>query len=565
MTRTRSEKKPTTASVPHLPASGAAESGAPASPHRAANLALCEELVALEAANHAATANALARQHAKNKLSIPERLGLLFDPGSPRTEVGEFAGHALYAEHGGGITAGGVRVVIGQIEGRRAMVVANDSMVKAGAWFPITIKKMIRAQEIALENRLPCVYLVDSAGVFLPMQEEIFPDRDHAGRIFYNNSRLSAAGIPQVAAIMGPCVAGGAYLPILCDETLIVKGTGSVFLAGPFLVEAAIGEKVDAETLGGATTHTHVSGVCDYEEESEQCCLARIRAIARAWPEDPAPAIHRETPLPPAAPLDTILDVFPPSRMTPYRIEDVLARLIDAESLVEYKANYGKTLWCGTARLDGWAVGIVANQRGVQRSGGGEMQIGGVIYSDSADKAARFVLNCNQKGIPILWLHDVTGFMVGTRAEKGGIIKDGAKLVNAISNSRVPQITLVMGSSNGAGNYAMCGRAYGARFMFAWPHARIGVMGGAQAGKTLLSLERQRRRDDPMSAEEEKEFLAKTEAHYEAAASPYYAAARLWIDAVIDPRATRATLAELLAIVARAPLSATFSNGVMQT
>jgi len=535
-----------------------------ASPLRQAYQPLLDEFLSQESKHLAPAggAKALERQHAKKKLSVAERYDLLLDRNAPRIEVGLFAGLGLYEEHGGGIQSGGVRATISKIQGRWTMVVANDSMVKAGSWFPITIKKILRAQEIAIENRLPCVYLVDSAGVFLPMQDEIFPDREHAGRIFYNNSRLSGMGVPQVAAIMGPCVAGGAYLPILCDETLIVQGTGSVFLAGPFLVEAAVGEKIDAETLGGASTHSRISGVTDHEMPDEQTCLARIREIVRAWPPSPTPSLLREKSAPAAHDAESILDVFPMSRMSPYDMENVIARLIDADSFVPYKEGFGKTLICGTARIDGWSVGIIANQRGMQKSGAGEGQIGGVIYSDSADKAARFVLLCNQKGLPIVFLHDVTGFMVGSRAEKGGIIKDGAKLVNAISNSRVPLFSFVLGASNGAGNYAMCGRAYGPRFCYAWPTARIGVMGGAQAGRTLLSLERQRREMTPV---DEKEFLAKTEAKYEAAASPYYASARLWIDGVIDPRKTREMLGHLIEVAAQAPLAPSFSTGVLQT
>jgi 3-methylcrotonyl-CoA carboxylase beta subunit len=533
--------------------------------HREAHSTLREELARVAREHRTLSEKAVARQREKNKLTIPDRFNLLFDEGAPRLEIGEFAGFGMYQEHGGGITSGGVRAVVGRVQGRLAMAVANDSMVKAGSWFPITIKKILRAQEIAMENRLPCIYLVDSAGVFLPMQDEIFPDKDHAGRIFYNNSRMSGMGIPQIAAIMGPCVAGGAYLPILCDEILIVKGTGSVFLAGPFLVEAAIGEKIDAETLGGAETHCRLSGNCDYEMPDEPSCLEKIRELVRGWPQMPTPSLTREASVEPEFDPETILEVFPASAMKPYDVRDVLKRIIDAGSLVEYKQEYGKTLLCAYARVDGWAVGIVANQRGLVKSGAGEMQIGGVIYNEAADKAARFVLNCNQKGLPILWFHDVTGFMVGARAERGGIIKDGAKLVNAISNSRVPQISVVMGNSNGAGNYAMCGRAYGPRFLFAWPRARISVMGGAQAGKTLLSLEKQRRRDKPMTPAEEKAFLAEMEARYDAAATPYYAAARLWVDGVIDAAETRDVLAQALQACACAPLAEKFETGVFQT
>ncbi|MBI5155480.1 acyl-CoA carboxylase subunit beta [Candidatus Poribacteria bacterium] len=538
---------------------------AQAAENRRRNLELVAELErALAGHARAGSDQAIARQHNKGKLTIPERFDLLFDDGASRTEIGAFAAMDMYEEAGGNITSAGVRAVIGTIEGRQVLVAANDSMVKAGAWFPMTIKKMLRAQQIAMENRLPTVYLVDSAGVYLPMQEEIFPDEHHAGKIFCNNSRMSALGIPQIAAIMGPCVAGGAYLPILSDEVLIVKGTGSVFLAGPFLVQAAIGEKVDAETLGGAKTHCEFSGICDYEEESEESCLARIRELVRMLPPNGGGNLTREDSVPPAHAADALLDHFPPTGAG-YDMLEILECIADARSLVPYKDGYGQTLLCAYARVDGWACGIVANQRKLVRSAGGEMQIGGVVYSDCADKAARFILNCNQKGLPILFFHDVTGFMVGTRAEKGGIIKDGAKMVNAVSNSRVPLISFVVGSSSGAGNYAMCGRAYGPRFMVAWPTARIAVMGGDQASKTLLALEKQKRQDNPMSAAEETEFLDKVRAHYESTANAYHAASRLWVDAVIDPRQTREVASRLLTVCDLAPLSAEFKTGVFQT
>ncbi|MCB2155266.1 acyl-CoA carboxylase subunit beta [bacterium] len=529
-------------------------------------LELCEELQRRLSENaKAGTEKAIARQHSKGKLTIPERFDLLFDSGAPRVEIGALVGDGMYEEVGGGITSGGVRTVAGQIEGRDVLVVANDSMVKAGAWLPITIKKMLRAQEIAIENRLPTIYLVDSAGVFLPMQEDIFPDREHAGRIFYNNSRMSALGIPQIAAIVGPCVAGGAYLPVLSDEILIVKQTGSVFLAGPFLVEAAIGEKVDKETLGGAETHCEVSGVCDYEEESEESCLARVREIVRSLPKGESAGLLREESIAPARLADDVLKHFPANGSATYEVSDVLECIVDEGSLVEYKAKYGKTILCATARIDGWACGIVANQRTLVRTKTGEMQIGGVIYSDSADKAARFILNCNQKSLPILFFHDVTGFMVGSRAERGGIIKDGAKMVNAVSNSRVPLISFVMGNSNGAGNYAMCGRAYGPRFLFAWPTARIAVMGGEQASRTLLSLEKQKRKSNPMTEEEEKAFLDHMREHYESTTNPYHAASRLWIDGIIDPRRTREMASHLIRLCNHAQLRPDFPTGVIQT
>lgn len=510
------------------------------------------------------TAEQIAKQHEKSKLSIAERLDLLFDKGSWRVEVGAFAAEGMYGEYGGGIVSAGCRVVIGLIHQRPTLVCANDSMVKAGAWFPMTIKKMLRAQEIAMENHLPTVYLVDSAGVFLPLQEEIFPDKDDAGRIFYNNCIMSARGIPQVAAVMGPCVAGGAYLPVLSDEVLIVKNTANIFLAGPYLVEAAIGEKVDAETLGGAEMHCRISGTGDYEEPDEPSCLAKVRAIARTWLRRPGP-LRREPWKMPATPTDKLLDILPFSRQAAYDMKALLDAIVDDGSLIEYKAGYGKSIICAAAQIDGWHCGIVANQRKMERSGAGEMQIGGVIYGDAADKAARFILNCNQKGVPIIYFQDVTGFMVGSRAERGGIIKDGAKLVNAISNARVPQITIVIGNSNGAGNYALCGRAYSPRFMYAWPSARIAVMGGEQAGKTLLSLEKARRVKNPMTKEEEDAFLARTRDHYEKHSSPYHAASQLWIDGIIDPRDTRSLISNLIQSCNEGPLPESFNNGVMQT
>ncbi len=547
--------------LPNRSPQGALQPAAPPHP----NVAACDELARRLRENATHHPKAIAKQHEKNKLTVPERLDLVLDAGAPRFEVGAFAADDMEGAYGGKITAAGCRVVIGQIHGRPAMVIANDSMVKAGAWFPLTIRKMLRGQEIAIENRLPTVYLVDSAGVYLPLQEEIFPDRDHAGRIFYNNSRMSAMGIPQVAVVCGPCVAGGAYLPVLSDEVLMVRGTSSMFLAGPFLVEAAIGEKIDAEALGGAEMHGRMSGTADYEEESEQSALSRVREIARGWRRDPANFV-REVPADPARPAQDILTILPAARSAAYDMRKVLDCIVDAGSFTEFKKSFGRTILCGTARIDGWAVGIVANQRELVKSGAGEIQIGGVIYSDSADKAARFVLLCNQKGLPIIYLQDVTGFMVGSRAERGGIIKDGAKLVNAVSNSRVPQITVVAGNSNGAGNYALCGRAFGPRFVVAWPTSRISVMGGDQAAKTLLSLEKQRRGEGhPMTRDEEQAFLARTVERYNECSSPYHAASKLWIDAVIDPRETRATISRLVAACNEAPLPPEFRSGVIQT
>jgi acetyl-CoA carboxylase carboxyltransferase component len=501
------------------------------------------------------------RQHSKNKKTVQERLELLLDPQEACFEVGAFAAHDMYEEHGR-IVSAGARAVIGKVSGQDCLVVANDSMVKAGTWFPLTIKKVLRAQEIALENRLPVIYLVDSAGLFLPLEAETFPDKDHAGRIFYNNSRLSALGIPQIAAVMGPCVAGGAYVPALCDELLMVRGTGGIFLAGPHLVKAAIGEETDNEELGGADTHMRLSGMADYEDDTEEECLARIRRLAAEWSSlgrtpEPKPA------LPAARAAEEILNILPADRRTPYDMNALLECVVDEGSLEEYKKDYGKTLICATARIEGRTVGIVANQRLVCQSAQGEMQIGGVLYSDSADKGARFVLNCNQKGIPLLFIQDVTGFMVGTRAEWGGIIKDGAKLVNAVSNSRVPKITLIVGNSNGAGNYALCGRAYGARFVLAWPSAAISVMGGEQAARTLLAVERSKAKE-PLTPEMEANLLQTLRNRYEATRSPYYAAARLWVDALIDPGETRATLSHLFRIASRTDLPEDFRVGVFQ-
>ena len=452
------------------------------------------------------------------------------------------------------------------------MVVANDATVKAGAWFPITAKKNLRAQEIALENRIPIVYLVDSAGVFLPMQDEIFPDRDHFGRVFRNNARLSALGVPQIAAIMGSCVAGGAYLPIMSDESLIVDGTGSVFLAGPFLVQAAIGEEVDVETLGGATTQTDISGVCDYKMPDDPTCLATIRELVAGLGPLPRFGFTRAEPAPPAFEPDSVLGVFPESRQQPYDTREVLARVVDADSWVETKAGYGQTLVCGTARIDGWSVGIVASQRQVVRAKApkgkaSEMQIGGVIYGDAADKAARFVMQCNQKRIPLVFFQDATGFMVGTRAEQSGIIKDGAKLVNAVANSVVPTFTVVVGNSFGAANYALNGRAYDPRLFLAWPTAQIAVMGGAQAAKTLLSIEERTlsKQGIELSDDDRQARLDQIEARYAEQTSAVYAAARLWVDAIIDPRETRRWLATGLEMADHNPDMEPFRMGVLQT
>ncbi|MEO0556819.1 MAG: acyl-CoA carboxylase subunit beta [Bacteroidota bacterium] len=488
---------------------------------------------------------AIAREHKRGKMTARERVDALVDDGTTFHELGLFVGRGMY-EAEGGCPAGGTVIGLGRVSGRLCMIVANDATVKAGAWFPITAKKNLRAQEIALENRIPIVYLVDSAGVFLPMQDEIFPDKEHFGRIFRNNARLSALGVPQIAAIMGSCVAGGAYLPIMSDESLIVDGTGSVFLAGPFLVQAAIGEETDSETLGGATSQTAISGVCEYKMPDDATCLATVRELVGGLGPHDRAGFTRASSTPPAFDTEEIYGVFPESRTQPYDMREVLARIVDADSWVEVKADYGQTLLCGYARIDGWSVGVVASQRQVVRAKSpqgkpSEMQIGGVIYGDAADKAARFVLQCNQKKIPLLFLQDVTGFMVGTRAEQGGIIKDGAKLVSAVANSVVPKFTVVVGNSYGAGNYALCGKAYDPRLMLAWPSAQIAVMGGSQAAKTLLFVEERKLKKQGLELTDEDRAarLADIEKRYAETTSPVYAAARLWVDEIIDPARTR--------------------------
>jgi acetyl-CoA carboxylase carboxyltransferase component len=509
------------------------------------------------------------KQRGRAKLTARERVAALCDPGSSFLELGLWAAHGFYEEWGGA-PAAGVVVGIGTIAGREAVVVANDATVKAGAWFPLTCKKVLRAQEIALENRLPIVYLVDSAGVFLPLQDEIFPDREHFGRAFYNNARLSAAGVFQMAAVMGSCVAGGAYLPVMSDECHIVEGTGSIFLAGSHLVKAAIGEEIAGEALGGAVVQTDISGVVDHRHPDDATCLATIRRqFAQLAAPERAP-FARRPPAEPRYPADELYGVLPVDRTRPYETSELLARLLDDSELDAYKATYGKTLICGTGWIGGHAVGVVANQRAIEAQRTGlkpadrELQIGGVIYSESADKGARFVELCNQKKLPLLFLQDVTGFMVGGRAERGGIIKDGAKMVNAVANSTVPKITLFVGNSFGAGNYAMCGKAYGPRFLYAWPSAAISVMGGDQASKTLLAIQLKNRGDE-VSAEERERLLSAIKARYEAAMDPRYAAARLWVDAIIDPAETRDVLARTLDLVAHDPEVAEFKTGVLQT
>jgi len=508
------------------------------------------------------------RLRARGKLPARERIARLIDPGTEFLEIGVFAAYGMYGEYGG-CPAAGVIVGIGIVSGRECIIVANDASVKAGAWFPMTAKKNLRAQELALENRVPIIYLVDSAGVFLPLQDEVFPDRDHFGRQFRNNAVLSALGVPQIAAIMGPCVAGGAYLPIMSDEAIIVEGTGSLFLAGPALVEAAIGEKADIEELGGARMHASISGVVDHRVRNDEEAIALIRSlVSKLSPlKGRKPIFDRAEPRPPAYDPEEILGILPADRTKPYDTYQLLARILDDSELDEYKAEYGKTIICGYGRIDGWAVGIVANQRAIVRSGRGELQIGGVIYSDSADKAARFIMNCNQRGIPLVFFQDVTGFMVGTRAEQGGIIKDGAKMVNAVANSVVPKITVIVGNSFGAGNYAMCGRAYDPRLILAYPTARIGVMGGAQASRTLLTirLENLKREGKALSPEEQRALLQEIEQRYEEQLSPYYAAARMWVDELISPLETRKYISRILACAAHNDTLRQWSVGVLQT
>ncbi len=507
----------------------------------------------------------IQEQHDKGKLTARERIGYLIDPQSTFTEIGLFAGDGMYAEVGG-CPSGGVITGIGKIQGRLSVIVANDATVKAGAWFPITAKKNLRAQEIAMENRLPIVYLVDSAGVFLPMQDEIFPDKEHFGRQFRNNAKMSAMGIVQIAAIMGSCVAGGAYLPIMSDEAMIVDKTGSIFLAGPYLVKAAVGEDVDQETLGGATTHCEISGVTDNKFPNDQACLDYIRSIFGKLGQPVVAGFDRVPPAPPAQKPEEMYGIFPLDRGKPYDMVEIIKRLVDNSALDEYKPLYGKTMICAYARIEGWAVGIVANQRKVVKTKKGEMQMGGVIYSDGADKAARFIMNCNQRKIPLVFIQDVSGFMVGSKAEHGGIIKDGAKMVNAMANSTVPKFTVVVGNSYGAGNYAMCGKAYDPRLIVAWPTAQMAVMSGASAAKTLLQIKvaSLKAQGKTLSKEEESQLLNEITDRYNEQLSPYYAAARLWVDAVIDPLETRTWLSAGIAAANQAPVER-FNVGVIQT
>ena len=511
-------------------------------------------------------AAAVDRHHAKGKLTARERIALLIDPGSQFLEIGLFAAYGMYGEYGGAPSAGTV-AGIGVVRNRDVVIVANDATVKAGAWFPMTCKKNLRAQEIAMENRIPIVYLVDSAGVFLPLQSEIFPDKEHFGRIFRNNALLSSLGVTQIAAIMGPCVAGGAYLPIMSDEAMIVDKTGSVFLAGSHLVKAAIGEEIVNERLGGAAVHCEISGVTDHLMPDDKSCLERIRSIIGKLGARPQAGFDRVAPAPPLFDPADLRALLPQDRAKPYDMYEILARIVDGSEFDEYKAGFGKTIVTGYARIDGWAVGIVANQRLVVKTAKGEMQVGGVIYSDSADKAARFVMNCNQKMIPLVFFQDVTGFMVGSRAEQGGIIKDGAKMVNVVANSVVPKFTFIVGNSFGAGNYAMCGKAYDPRLIFAWPTATIAVMGGKQASETLLAIKVQRMEQGGthIDAATQQQLLEETQQRYEKEMDPLFAAARLWVDGIIDPAETRAIVSKGIAVATHNPEVPAFRSGVLQT
>lgn len=508
----------------------------------------------------------IEKQHQSGKLTARERIAALLDPGTPQIEIGALAGHQMYEEHGG-CPAGGVITVIGYVSKRQCIVVANDATVKAGAWFPITGKKNLRAQEIAMENHLPIIYLVDSAGVYLPMQEDIFADKEHFGRIFRNNAKMSAMGITQIAAVMGSCVAGGAYLPIMSDESLIVDKTGSIFLAGSYLVKAAIGEEIDNESLGGATTQTEISGICDYKEPDDHSCLLKIRDLMSRIGHPQKIAFDRIEASEPSIAPHQAYGILPSDRSKPYDTKTLLKTIVDANTLSEYKANFGKTLITTFARIDGWSVGIVANNRTVVKNAKGEMQFGGVIYSDSADKAARFIMLCNQKKIPLVFLHDVTGFMVGSKSEHGGIIKDGAKMVNAMANSVVPKFSIVIGNSYGAGNYAMCGKAYDPRLIVAWPSAEIAVMSGAAAAKTLLQIEiaKLKAKGQTIDSSKEQALLMEIEQRYNEQISPYYAASRLWIDAVIDPVETRKVISMGIEMAAHQGELADFKVGVLQT
>lgn len=507
----------------------------------------------------------IAKLHEQGKMSARERIEYLLDEDRPSIEIGAFAGEDMYKEHGG-CPAGGVVVMMGYVSGRQCLVVANDATVKAGAWFPITGKKNLRAQEISIENNLPIIYLVDSAGVYLPMQDEIFPDKEHFGRIFRNNAIMSSMGITQIAAIMGSCVAGGAYLPIMSDEALIVDKTGTIFLAGSYLVKAAIGEDIDNETLGGATTHCEISGVTDYKCKDDKDCLDRIKRMMGKLGKTKDAGFDRVKSAEPKLDPKEIYGIVPVDRSKQYDTHEIIARLVDNSEFDEYKEGFGMSIVCGYARIDGWAVGIVANQRKMVKSKKGEMQFGGVIYSDSADKASRFIMNCNQKNIPLVFLQDVTGFMVGSRSEHGGIIKDGAKMVNAQANSVVPKFTIIMGNSYGAGNYAMCGKAYDPRLIVGWPTAEIAVMGGAQAAKVLVQIEvaSLKAKGEVITPENEKELFDKIKSRYDSQTNPYYAAARLWMDAIIDPLETRKVISMGIEAANQSPATKQYNVGVIQ-
>jgi 3-methylcrotonyl-CoA carboxylase beta subunit len=521
--------------------------------------------VLLEKIHEGGGKKAIEKQKEKNKLTARERIAYLIDKGTDFTEIGAFAGYEMYAEQGG-CPAGGTVAGLGYVSGRQCVIVANDQTVKAGAWFPITGKKNLRMQEISMQNQLPIIYLVDSAGVYLPMQDEIFPDKEHFGRIFYNNARMSAQGIVQIAAVMGACVAGGAYLPIMSDETLMVEGAGSIFLAGPYLVKAAVGEDIDTETLGGAVTHTEISGIADYKFKTEKECLDQVKKIIDKTGKKQSAGFDRIKAKKPAVKAEEVYNLVSHESTRPYDMNQVINSIVDEDSFDEFKKDYGKTIVCGYARIDGWAVGIVANQRKIVKNKKGEMQMGGVIYNDSADKSARFIMNCNQKKIPLVFLQDVTGFMVGSRSEHAGIIKDGAKMVNAVANSVVPKITIIIGNSYGAGNYAMCGKAYDPRFIYAWPSARIAVMGGDQAAKTLLQIQvaSLKAKGEIISPDVETKLLNEIKERYDRQTSPYYAAARLWVDAIIDPVDTRKLISESIHAADQNPVMQDFKTGVFQ-
>jgi 3-methylcrotonyl-CoA carboxylase beta subunit len=508
----------------------------------------------------------IEKQHAKGKLTARERIGKLIDPDTETIEIGAFAGEGMYEEYGG-CPSGGVVIKIGYVSGRQCIIVANDATVKAGAWFPITGKKNLRAQEIAMENNLPIIYLVDSAGVFLPLQDEIFPDKEHFGRIFRNNAIMSSRGITQIAAVMGSCVAGGAYLPIMSDESLIVDKTGTIFLAGSYLVKAAIGESIDNETLGGASTHTGISGVCDYKVKDDEECLSTIRDLMDKIGQAESAGFDRKDGLEPKLDSKEIYGLIPSDRAKPYEMKDIIKRLVDNSEFTEYKKEYGKTIICGYARVDGWSVGIVANQREVVKNDKGEMQFGGVIYSDSADKAARFIMVCNQKNIPLVFLQDVSGFMVGSKSEHKGIIKDGAKMVSAMSNSVVPKFTVILGNSYGAGNYAMCGKAYDPRLIVSWPTAALAVMSGASAAKTLLQIEvaSLKSKGEEIDEEKQEEMYNRIKSRYDAQISPYYSASRLWIDAIIDPLETRKVISMGIEMANHKKATERYNVGAIQT